>query len=113
MKNDNAILISDHAFLYSTWSGKLKVTPGKVLQVKGFESLGTFCSENDEKMVTCHLESEKIYNAMVWLSERDDEKAIDLLVKHHEREIEKLKTKIENHLIKINTIRRGIQNENN
>lgn len=98
MKN-NYIIISDNAFLYSTrLGGILKVTSGKVLKilrVNGFDLYGTFCSENDEKIVSCNLHPEKIYNAMVWLPERNDEKAIDLLVKYHEKEIKKLKTKIE------------------
>lgn len=113
MKGNDFILISDRAFLYSTWSGVLKVTTGKVLQVKRFESIGTFCSENDEKIVTCHLEPEKIYNAMVWLPERNDEKAINCIMKYHEKEIEKLKNKIENHLNKMVTVKGGVQNENN
>lgn len=103
-------IISDHVFLYSTWSGELKVEEGKILKITGFENYGTFYSEKTEKMITCHLEPEKIYNAMVWFSKRDDEKAIDLLVKYHEKEIEKLKAKIEGHLNKMILIKGGIKN---
>lgn len=111
-KNDYEI-ISDTAYLYSTWSGNIAIKIGRVVEHQGFRNTGTgtFIDENEIKIVSCHLEPGKIYNASVWLPQRDDEKAKEILVKYHENEIKKLKEKIENHINKINIIQGGIKNE--
>lgn len=94
MKTDDKI----HGFLYSMWPGYLNVTEGEILHISKYTY---FIRENDTKKICCHSEPEKIYNGLLWLEERDDEKAINLLIEYHEREVKKLKEKINSHLEKI------------
>lgn len=108
MKLTNVEIISDVAYLYSTWCGVLSVEEGSVKTFNGETNYGVFCSNND-KTLLCHIEPEKVYNAMVWLPERNDQKAIDILVQYYEKEINKLKEKIELKQIKIEILRKGVQ----
>lgn len=111
MKEDKVNTITDQALLYSLWSGEFRVAEGSVFTVKGFEKYGTFRFNDRDKIVTCHLEPEKVYNAMVWLPERDDQKAIQILLKYHENKIKELKEKINGHLKNMGLIRGGIKHE--
>lgn len=102
MKNENSI-ICEGAFLYSTFTGKLTVTEG-VMYENG-------CFQSGKKKIGCAKEPGVIYNSLLWLPERDDQKAEYLLVRYHEEAIHRLKEKIESHLRKIAIIRGGVINE--
>lgn len=105
-KNDIKDVISDPAFLYSMWSGPVTVDEGKVFRIRDYEKVATFRNK-DGKAISCHPEPEKVYNAMIWLPERDDLKAAALLAQYHEKSVEELKKKIESHLTKIALIKGG------
>ena len=49
-----------------------------------------------------------VYNAMVWLKERDDVLAAGLLVEHESYQIAQLKEKIKNHENKIDILYKGV-----
>lgn len=108
MKTNNEYKnIIEKVFLYSTWSGKLRVMDGIIISTKIKSTLVTFIDNSTKKVINCYAEPEEVYNAMVWLPERNDKKAKEILIKYHETEINELKEKIEGHLTKINIIKEG------
>lgn len=110
-KNINQI-IKENCYLYSTWSGKLKVEPGRVMISNDKNDFyGKFIKFKKTTALTCHKEPGKVYNSIVWLPERNDDLAKLILINYHESAIEELKEKIENHLAKIVEIREGLKNE--
>lgn len=101
--NKEVKMICEKAFLYSTFTGNLTVTEGTVYE--------NGCFQSGKKKIVCSKEPGEIYNSLLWLPERDDQKAEYILIRYHEGAIEELKKMIENHLKKISAIREGVGNE--
>ncbi len=91
-------------FLYSVWSGELRVREGKVVIGNPFRETYTFISK-DAVSVTCSNHPGEVYNAMVWLEERDDQKAKELLIDYYQNKIDDLKEVIQGHQNKINLLK--------
>lgn len=83
--------------LYSIWNGTVKAYDGEIKIID--EKRGIFKAKT--KIFTCHAEPEKIYNAVVWLKEKDDEKAIQLLIDHNYAQLDLAYEKVENYERKI------------
>lgn len=99
-------------YLYSMWSGKLRVHEGYVEESKyarGRYHFHVTRGGKPIKRLMCSVEPGVITNATVWLPERDDQKAIDILVQYELEQIEKCKEKIEHHENKIETLKKGIE----
>lgn len=90
-------------YLYSIWSGRLRVFEGEVVTVErkydsyGIRKQSSYFLVNAKKKVTCGEEPGVIYNKMVWLTERNDDIGRKLLIEYEEVCIEQLKEKIDNH----------------
>lgn len=94
--------IHEKVYLYSLWSGMLKVYEGDIYS-SPWAGQGSFLSDGKRK--GCSLEPKKVHNAMVWIPERDDQLARVILIQYEEMEIKKLQDKIENHLNRINILK--------
>lgn len=92
-------------YVYSMWSGRLIAYKGTAY-TSIHEGMANFYTESDKK-IQCSTEPGTIYNAVIWLTERDDELAKKLLIDYEEKQISKLQEKIDNHRHKIKTIKEG------
>lgn len=108
---EEPFIISEKGFLYSIWTNEFRVYEGKVLSTnrKSLDGLAFFCFARIR--INCSLKPGEIYNSMVWLKERNDQFAIDIMIKYQEEQIKNLKRKIDNHSNKIILIQGGIKNE--
>ena len=52
-----------------------------------------------------------VYNAMVWLEDRDDERAVRILIEYQNQQITLLEEKILNHKHKINILAKGVKED--
>jgi len=95
-------IIVEKAFLYSLWSGKFRVFEGDIRESGIGGHCGLFGSRI--KRFLCSKEPRVVYNAVVWLTERDDNLARSILVKYEENAIALLQEKIENHYTKISIL---------
>lgn len=103
-------IICEKAFLYSLWTGEFKLYEGRIVTGEKYkDGMARFIGEKKEMI--CPSKDGEIYNSIIWLTDRDDQKVIDIMVKYQEEKIEELKKKINNHLNKINLIRGGIKND--
>lgn len=105
-----------HIFVYSIWSGELRVYEGDMHLIRPSwrsqmlgENLeprvGIF--KNAVKRFECSTNPGVVHNKIVWLPERDDDKARQILIAYEETQIAKLQEKIQNHQAKINTLKEG------
>lgn len=87
-------------YVYSLWTGQLKVEEGDVYNSIYDERLASFITKNKKKY-QCALNPGIIYNGIVWLLERDDNLARQIMIDYEEGMILKLEDKISNHRHKI------------
>lgn len=83
-------------YLYSMWNGVFTVYKGTLHQSLP-KKYHHFICENIMKHFTCSSCEGEIYNAMLWFSERKDDKAKEKLLKYEETIINELQQRIENH----------------
>lgn len=103
-------VICERAFLYSLLTGEFKLYEGRIIAGKNYKyGMADFFGK--KKNLICSSKEGEIYNSIIWLTDRDDQKVIDIMVKYQEEQITKLKKKIDNYLNKINLIRGGIKND--
>lgn len=100
MSNKKYPIICENAYLYSIWSGKLVVREGYVRHTSCLKTtekdLGYFIIlKNNEKRAQS-IKPGVVYNGMVWLTENDPNKAIDLLIADKQFKINGLQDKIDN-----------------
>lgn len=87
--------------LYSIWNGSVRVYEGEAIVID--EERGIFKSKS--KRFTCHAEPGKIYNAVVWLKEQDDERAVQLLIDYNYTQLDLTYEKVYNYQNKIQMLR--------
>ena len=87
--------------LYSIWNGTVKAYEGEIKVID--EERGIFKSTTQR--FTCHAEPEKIYNAVVWLKEKDDNKAVQLLIDYNYNQLYLAYEKVDNYENKIKMLR--------
>ena len=98
-------------FLYSTWSGLFRVYEGRVVMSAYNKNNILFEQEAPARnVIQCAKDPEVVYNKILWLPERDDDKARQILIEYEEFQICKLQDKIQNHQAKINILKEGIIN---
>lgn len=105
-------------YLYSLWSGQLRIYEGSVIPGRGrrsdygraefilerrFLDDGTFIVYQNkvEKTMSCSINPGEVMNAVVWLTERDDKRACDILIEYEKACIATLQEKIDGHKNKI------------
>lgn len=93
-------------YVYSMWSGRLVMYRGTAY-TSIHEGLANFITESGKRL-QCSVEPNVVYNAIVWLVERDDEFAKRILIDYEEKQISKLQEKIDNHRHKIRLIEEGV-----
>ena len=98
-------IIIERAFAYSLWSGQLKMHEGKVYKHPRGGAILESNNPRSPRLLNCAREEKEIYNAVVWLSEQDDELAKRILIEYEEIQIEKLQEKIDNHRNKIRILK--------
>lgn len=88
-------LITDCAYLYSVWSGTLKCHKGIIKDINSsrHKDTGRFASK-DGTVVWCSKNPGEVYNAIIWLPEKDDKKAKRLLVEYYDSRIMEEEAKI-------------------
>lgn len=103
-------VVCEKAFLYSLWSGEFKRYEGTIVAGANYKD-GLAYFTNKKKNIMCSSNEGTIWNSIIWLTDRDDQKVIDAFVKYQEEKISELKKKIDSHLNKINLIKGGIKND--
>ena len=93
----------ENGFLYSLWNGRFMVYEGCVTPSVFDDNLGNFKTRT--KTINCNIKPKVVYNAVVWLSTRNDELAKQILIEYEEVQIIKLQFKIDNHLTKIKVLK--------
>lgn len=102
--------INIKGYIYSMWSGKLVVHEGYVLPSKNGRP-GRFYRYRGDKLlgsIMCDNEPGVIVNSAVWFEERDDKKAIDMLIQYELDQIESCEVRIENHKAKIQMLKKAV-----
>ena len=80
-------------FMYSLWSGQLLVYEGEVVKTVSMDDdLGRF--DGKTKSFMCSIRPGVVCNSVVWLDERDDEKAKIILINYEEFQISILREKL-------------------
>jgi hypothetical protein len=104
-----AILPIKKGYLYSLWSGKLRVHEGQV-GYRDWNGNGIFKSITGNRF-TCSMEPGIVFNAVVWLEEDDKQLACKILISYEKEQIQilqdkimKLQEKIGNHQCKISLL---------
>lgn len=92
-------------WIYSLWSGVFRTYEGYIQASIPHSDQGRFITAN--RSFQCSIHHGVVFNAVVWLSERDDDLARELLVTNELHNIDKLREKIENHQSKINILKEG------
>lgn len=90
----------DNVYLYSKRSGRVEVRQGYVRPTSAYSVTSarfTYNRGGKDAYLQCTLEPCVVHNGVVWLTERDDEKALKLFVEHEQVAIHELKDKIERH----------------
>lgn len=94
-------------FVYSLWSGRFICKQGKLVQLGDLEDHLAYIYF-DGKRLLVNNSPFVVYNAMVWLEERNDTLAASLLIDHERNQIKQLQEKIGNHQNKIDILYKGM-----
>jgi len=101
-------VIQEKAYLYSLWSGQLKIYEGVVYKSVYTRNNNVAKFVTKVKRFTCSAESGVVHNSVVWFVEQDDEYAKAILVGYEEAAISALQERIDNHLQKIKALKVNI-----
>jgi hypothetical protein len=87
----------DNVYLYSRRSGRIEVRQGNIRPNTRYKARFIFDRCGRDAYLQCTLEPGVVYSGVVWLTERDDKKALELFVEHEQIAIKELQDKIERH----------------
>ena len=99
MIRNGVYLLMNRGYLYSLKDGKVRCQEGNVYKKAGdyrYNRVRIFIRE-DYSHVKCAVAEGEIYNGYVWLTEKNDRKAINIMLEHERLRISKLKEQINNH----------------
>lgn len=85
----------DNVYLYSRYSGRIEMYLGSVRPFTRYNGQFTFKRGGKNAYLQCSLDPGVVHHGVVWLQERDDDKARELFIEHEELAIQELKEKIE------------------
>jgi hypothetical protein len=100
-----ANVIYKGGFLYSVWSGQLKVYEGDVYDAEYQTKQGRFYAPSIKKGFQCGLQAGEVFNAVVWLAEENKELALQMLISNEELSMAILQEKMDNHINKIRILK--------
>ena len=97
-------------YVYSLWTGRFSCKKATIKQYPDdSRNRGlSYARFADGTCIEVNISPLLVHNAIVWLEERDDAIAAEILVKYQEQQIAKLQEKILNHKNKIQTLKGGI-----
>lgn len=95
-----------HGYLYSMKTGIMKVYEGDIYERlnKKFDNRCIFVVDGRRHNL-CNAVAGEMFNGLVWLPEKDDNKAIDILIDNEKLAISKLRDEIEYHEKRIELLR--------
>jgi hypothetical protein len=102
-----AINTETHAFLYSVVRGRFTVQEGYLRNTRWSSERLRFRREGYHTERSCASQEGAIYSGCLWLAERDDNKARELLIAHEKSRIAELKEKNRKPLVDHRHIARG------
>lgn len=89
----NGVLIKKDAYLYSLSNDKIKMYEGDIRMISWYNDI--ICT-TQTKNIKCSAEPGVVHGNVVWLPERDDNRAITHFIQYGEAEVMSLKERIEN-----------------
>ena len=97
-------------YVYSLWTGRFQCKKATIKQYPDdSRNRGlSYARFADGTCIEVNISPLLVYNAIVWLEERDDITAAGILVDYQEQQIAKLQEKISNHQHKIQILKGGI-----
>ena len=98
-------------FVYSLWSGRFICKQGKLVQLGVPNDHLAYICFDGKRLLVNNNSPFVVYNAMVWLEERNDTLAASLLIDHERNQIKQLQEKIGNHQNKIDILYKGMMEE--
>jgi hypothetical protein len=81
-------------YVYTLWGGTFNCYDGDIVPSSSSPEYGSFMATNHYR-VTVSMTSGKVHNAIVWLPEKNDDEAKNLLAKYCNDEIAKYQQKID------------------
>jgi len=96
-------VIGENCYLYSLWTGHLKVYNGFITESMRSSGLASFKTKTERYL--CSARPGVIYNGSLWFFEQNIEEAKKLLIEYEELAILSLQEKINNHLNKIKILK--------
>lgn len=115
MRREPEITTKENCYLYSMWSGNLREYKGRVIHKTQYQDSYIYPARTKFQAVNEYGETYKnfdcsnkeceIYNKVVWLSESDINKAIDMFIRYEQARISKLQDEISGHLDIIETLK--------
>lgn len=96
-------LIKENCYIYSIWTGRLKVYEGSVYRRYDDESSASFKTKT--KRYLCSSQPGTVYNGTLWLPEMNLAEATRILIEHEELRIATLEEQIANHIEKIKLLK--------
>ena len=100
-------------FVYSLWSGRFQCKKATINNYPtDSRNAGlAYARFLDGGYVEINQSPSQIHNAIVWLEERNDALAADILIQYQEQQIAKIQDKIGNYRHKIQILKDGIKEE--
>ena len=100
------------AYVYSLWSGRFLCKECEIDLNKPSILDGSLTARYNGKRLGVANAPGVVYNAIVWLEERDDIRAADILIIHQKEQMAKLEERINNHKNKIDMLSKIIKEAN-
>ena len=97
-------------YVYSLWTGRFQCRKATIKQYPDdSRNRGlSYARFADDTCIVVHKSPLLVYNAIVWLENKDDNIAAAILIEYQEKQIAKLNEKILNHKNKIQILKGGI-----
>lgn len=89
------VINRDNVYLYSRYSGRTEVYQGYIRPFNRYGARFTYEKHGKDAYLQCPFESGVVRHGVVWLPERDDQKAKELFIEHEIQAICDLEEKIE------------------
>lgn len=102
------------AYVYSLWSGSFLCKECEIDLNKPSMLDGTLTARYNNKRLCIGVAAAPgaVFNNIVWLEERDDIRAADILIIHQKEQMAKLEERINNHKNKIDMLSKIIKEAN-
>lgn len=89
-----AVIKRNDVYLYSRYSGRTEVYQGYISPFNRYGARFTYKRAGKDAYLQCPFEAGVVRHSVLWLSERDDQKAKELFIEHERNAICELQEKI-------------------